>query len=359
MYIYVCIYTWFVLLSGTSILPPSLNFFSDNNKKDKQQDAVGSAPSTNGYAKTNGTCGKSATSSKADHQLNGTATQKAASKEKTANVPKKQAPTAVPKTIKLKTTTTAIQALKKKYQEQRLAKQRLKKKFKPSCMKTRSGATVVERAPVEKPVVNKVVAPKKILSRNESRRHGLRSTGMPESEKKSLPLKTIRKPLVATKLKKKAVAAKDDASSIDSFPVKSSTKKPVSKVASSKLVQKKMLDNKKKKKIVAKRVTRSRTDIPAARSPTPTNPTRRPTRKTKEAAAVYMEILGRKLVSPELENEDNLSLDSFPELPNARKIAQTENEIKAKVKSLKAAATINAATAAMKEKEKKLTSSAR
>lgn len=62
---------------------------------------------------------------------------------------------------------------------------------------------------------------------------------------------------------------------------------------------------------------------------------RRPSRKTKEAAAVYMELLGRKLISPELDNEDNLSVDSFPELPNARKTAQTENELRAKNNSKK------------------------
>lgn len=55
----------------------------------------------------------------------------------------------------------------------------------------------------------------------------------------------------------------------------------------------------------------------------------RPTRKTKEAAAIYMEILGHKLVNED-NNDDNISIDSFPELPNVRKTEQRENELKAK-----------------------------
>ncbi|CAG2057264.1 unnamed protein product [Timema podura] len=57
----------------------------------------------------------------------------------------------------------------------------------------------------------------------------------------------------------------------------------------------------------------------------------RPTRKTKEAAALYMELLGKKLTNPEAEvDEDSLSIDSFPELPNARQNERRENELKAK-----------------------------
>ncbi|KAF5295493.1 hypothetical protein FQR65_LT10481 [Abscondita terminalis] len=59
----------------------------------------------------------------------------------------------------------------------------------------------------------------------------------------------------------------------------------------------------------------------------------RPTRKTKEAAAIYMEILGHKLVNEEDFDDDNISIDSFPELPNVRKTEQRENELKAKAKS--------------------------
>lgn len=46
----------------------------------------------------------------------------------------------------------------------------------------------------------------------------------------------------------------------------------------------------------------------------------RPTRKTKEAAAIYMEMITKKLVSPEKSGDDDRSsVDSFPELPNARR----------------------------------------
>ncbi|KAF5283535.1 hypothetical protein FQA39_LY17315 [Lamprigera yunnana] len=58
----------------------------------------------------------------------------------------------------------------------------------------------------------------------------------------------------------------------------------------------------------------------------------RPTRKTKEAAAIYMEILGHKLVNEGDLDDDNISIDSFPELPNVRKMEQRENELKAKAK---------------------------
>lgn len=56
----------------------------------------------------------------------------------------------------------------------------------------------------------------------------------------------------------------------------------------------------------------------------------RPARKTKLAAAIYMEILGRKLVNDD--DVDNMSIDSFPELPNVRKMEQRENELKLKAK---------------------------
>jgi hypothetical protein len=36
-----------------------------------------------------------------------------------------------------------------------------------------------------------------------------------------------------------------------------------------------------------------------------------------------MELLGRKLITPEAEvDEDSLSIDSFPELPSARRIGK-------------------------------------
>lgn len=61
----------------------------------------------------------------------------------------------------------------------------------------------------------------------------------------------------------------------------------------------------------------------------------RPSRKTKEAAAIYMEILSHKLVNESRIDDDNVSIDSFPELPNVKKTEQRENELKAKAKSTK------------------------
>ncbi|RZB40653.1 JmjN and/or zf-C5HC2 domain containing protein [Asbolus verrucosus] len=59
----------------------------------------------------------------------------------------------------------------------------------------------------------------------------------------------------------------------------------------------------------------------------------RPTRKTKEAAAIYMEILSHKLVNESKIDDDNVSIDSFPELPNVKKTEQRENELKARARS--------------------------
>ncbi|XP_050513590.1 titin isoform X2 [Diabrotica virgifera virgifera] len=61
----------------------------------------------------------------------------------------------------------------------------------------------------------------------------------------------------------------------------------------------------------------------------------RPSRKTKEAAAIYMEILSHKLVNDNQKDDDNVSIDSFPELPNVKKTEQREIELKAKAKTSK------------------------
>lgn len=53
--------------------------------------------------------------------------------------------------------------------------------------------------------------------------------------------------------------------------------------------------------------------------------TPRPSRKTKEAATIYMELIGRKLSLKELSDDD--SLDSL-ELPNIQRMQQMEDEIK-------------------------------
>ncbi|KAL1517357.1 hypothetical protein ABEB36_001128 [Hypothenemus hampei] len=55
----------------------------------------------------------------------------------------------------------------------------------------------------------------------------------------------------------------------------------------------------------------------------------RPTRKTKEAAAIYMEILSHKLVNDSTIDDDNVSIESYPELPNVKRTEQREIELKA------------------------------
>lgn len=54
----------------------------------------------------------------------------------------------------------------------------------------------------------------------------------------------------------------------------------------------------------------------------------RPSRKTKEAATLYMELIGRKLNHDDKSDDDASSLDSL-ELPNVRKLEKMENELKA------------------------------
>ncbi|XP_017491286.1 PREDICTED: microtubule-associated protein futsch, partial [Rhagoletis zephyria] len=53
----------------------------------------------------------------------------------------------------------------------------------------------------------------------------------------------------------------------------------------------------------------------------------RPSRKTKEAAAIYMGIIGHKLQLAE-DEDDDLSLNSFPDRPNVKEMEKMENELK-------------------------------
>ncbi|KAI5729652.1 hypothetical protein M8J76_004967 [Diaphorina citri] len=58
-------------------------------------------------------------------------------------------------------------------------------------------------------------------------------------------------------------------------------------------------------------------------------PSVRPSRKSKEAAAVYMDLLGNQVKNPGTYNEDdNSSVESFPELPKARAMERREKQIK-------------------------------
>ncbi|KAL2749937.1 serine-rich adhesin for platelets isoform X2 [Vespula maculifrons] len=302
----------FLCFRGTSLLPPSLNFFNIGTKKEKQTSKF----SSNVTGKT--TSSTTVVTEQKSDLLN----QKNINKVKTLVTEKKDVPNEIQKNVnKFKTTACTVQALKKKYQEQRLAKQRIKRKFKSSCIiRTRSCS---ERA-VLKP--GSTLTSNKFLTKFESKRHSLRSSSLINKSKKESP--RTKPVLVKPKRKILIKERNSDTSNQDSMNDEEelSLEKSISHIKRSmqKPVQKSICT---RSKTEMRRVTRSH-----SQRTSPKDLSRRPTRKTKEAAAVYMEILGRKLVSPDLDNDDNLSVDSFPELPNARKIAQTENEIKAKIK---------------------------
>lgn len=87
-----------------------------------------------------------------------------------------------------------------------------------------------------------------------------------------------------------------------------------------------------KKSLIKKKSSRKRRSGDLSQTDVSENETKtaRPTRKTKEAATIYMELIGRKLNLKETDfDEDAMSLDSFPELPNVRKSTQMENQLKA------------------------------
>lgn len=260
--------------------------------------------------------------------------QKATKSKNNVSV-KKEFPNGLKNTIKFKTKTSTVQALKRKYQEQRLAKQRIKNKIKTSyVIRTRSNS----EKNVEKSL-NKLSSRKFVTKPEKSKRHGLRSGGLIEQVCNP---KIIPKNKRSIKPQKKGFGknknnSKDDYLDSDSGSNDEELKLAQNNKKIGKSVPKKICT----RKTELRRVTRSFVETKSTQ-----NLSRRPTRKTKEAAAVYMEILGRKLVSPDLENDDDISLDSFPELPNSRRILKEEFEIKEKVKQ-------NAKSAA-KEKEIKV-----
>ncbi|KAL6261415.1 hypothetical protein P5V15_006509 [Pogonomyrmex californicus] len=308
----------FLCFRGTSILPPNLNFFNIGNKKEKQE-----------FKPVRTSIEKTFSASVEIQKQENMYSQKHMTKVKPIVSNKKKIPSTLHKSItKLKTATSTVQALKKKYQEQRLAKQRIKNKFKTTCvMRTRS---CTERSMLKNGLQ---LAPQKFLSRITTKRHGLRSGVLLDKTKKSLSKMKVALPKPKKKVKLKSsdilntdVSSEEDNDSQDDEKKELSVEKSTSQIKRNiqKGIPKKICTRSKSE---MKRVTRSSSGTVSSQ-----NLSRRPTRKTKEAAAVYMEILGRKLVSPDLENDDNASVESFPELPNARRIAQTENELKAKVK---------------------------
>lgn len=309
---------------GTSILPPSLNFFNIGSKKEKYEPKPA-------RISTDKISPSIDTSTEVQKPIVSITNQKNTSKIKPVVSEKKKVSSAVHKSItKLNTTTSTLKALRKKYQEQRLAKQRIKNKLK-ATMRTRS---CTKRGMLKSGIQ---LAPRKFLPQIKTKRHGLRSNVPLNRTDKAFP-----KAKVVPPKPKKKVGLKAKSSDVSNIDVSSeeNVKEDEEDEKEEELLSEKSTSQIKRniqRSIRKKICTRSKSEMRRitrsySGSISPKNLSRRPTRKTKEAAAVYMEILGRKLVSPDLENEDNVSVESFPELPNARRIAQTENEIKAKVK---------------------------
>ncbi|XP_044731636.1 protein Jumonji [Chrysoperla carnea] len=247
-----------------------------------------------------------------------------------------------------------VQALRRKYQNQRMAKMRAIAISKinddgGTFMRTRSSGKAVGKS----------------TKKNDKRKLSVKTkskvpivTSLPKTPKRSVVVKRnmrlrsggkIIQPKVLSPKKKiivkpqplpiKKTDTSSEFSSDDNQPLVKTVVKPTKSIKSvkklSKIVTKKIpvlpVKSKNTKKVILQsnsqtgRFTRSNKSTPKI--------SQRPTRKTKEAAALYMEMLGRKLSVLENEADDEtLSIDSFPELPNVKRAVQRENEIKAQNK---------------------------
>ncbi|XP_015123580.1 protein Jumonji [Diachasma alloeum] len=308
----------FLCFRGTSILPPSLNFFNQSKKEKSETKAPRRGHRTPPPSNAPSKCER--------EDPKAPALSKPAPGVPVPSTTKKKFPNVIHKAVavnKFKTATSTVQALKKKYKEQRLAKQRIEIKLKTSVMRTRSAAT---RTLLKSPTK---LSSNPFLKHLEKKSLCLRSSGAVERLTKASKLspKAKKKPL-KKKLEEKSESSGDseDQSEDQSIPkraMKSRTpagKQTPKDVAKTKNPGKTNSD-------AARRVTRSH------REPVQSHQNQRPSRKTKEAAAVYMEILSRKLVSPDLDNDDNMSLESFPEVPNARRDSAVKKALNDKRKS--------------------------
>ncbi|KAG8039876.1 hypothetical protein G9C98_000605 [Cotesia typhae] len=313
----------FLCFRGTSILPPSLDFFNAGLKKDKPESKTTSkklnSTSNSTFTPTPSTSGVG--SKAVTNQSTGAKTTGAT---KVAEPTRKKVATEITMPInKFKSATSTIQALKKKYQEQRLAKQRIENKLKKTCV-------IRTRSTVGRPMLKTVhkLAPRKFL-RVEPKRHCLRSNTTLEK-----PFKGHGKTKIITAskgtAKKRAVVKEPSSESSSSESSSEDNKSDVKLTQQIKRTIKSIKKNATTNKPESRRVTRSCREVTATAASVTHSSTQRPSRKTKEAAAVYMEILSRKLVSPDLDNDDNLSVDSYPELPNTRRLVETEAKVKVK-----------------------------
>ncbi|XP_059478000.1 protein Jumonji isoform X2 [Neocloeon triangulifer] len=275
------------------------------------------------------------------------------------------------KDSKKASTSSTVQALKRKYQEQRLTSKtrsgvlnKLAQKAKDkSLSRTRSGV-VIEKKPSPKKIVKtvKVVKTKPVVKAAPAKSQAKDSSGI-TTELASLVLPVTKrkkstgrvglrsggrvapKALPMTKrTKSKATPSKvnsreNESESEESDSEEEEEKPEVNKPKAAPKVAKKMpikkSANEAAKKIFQLAKTaqqkkarlQTRSSAPAASSSekksepkrNSTAPTPRLSRKTKEAATIYMELLGQKWMSPgdeddEDEESDGISLYSFPEL---------------------------------------------
>ncbi|XP_047114096.1 uncharacterized protein LOC124794633 [Schistocerca piceifrons] len=385
----------FLCFRGTPILPARLDFFNTAPVQETIEEDGGSVAGESSKAAPVASTSSSRPSRMADQPPQSQPTPR--KNEKVESIAKRR-PTA------------AVQALKKKYQEQRLARQRagnlskLVQKVKDKNMvRTRSAALmeetksnkriisaakhVVKKSPVKiihavrklRPIkrspLRRILLRRREISREIlARRRGLRSGGqLPVGSDQGIINERALKPAepkgdkkVTEKNASKSFASTlSDFSSDDDQPLVKKTKP----VEQQRQLQKQQQNQKNRKQQLARRVikriversrrqkpqivTRSRLQETETKQRTSSGVSVRPTRKTKEAAAIYMELLGKKLATPDQEvDEDSLSIDSFPELPNSRRIEQQENEIKAKaVKTLK---TISKSSSPLRSRQTKV-----
>ncbi|XP_039287256.1 uncharacterized protein LOC111052838 [Nilaparvata lugens] len=288
----------FLCFRGTRILPERLNFFNTASVPESLDDEAGT--SSNAKQKKNSDQGPS--TSDVDHGRN---------KAKPASAQDR-----------------AAKALRKKYQEQRLAKQ------KKTCLTKLT--TKTDQCSQLKT---------KTTLKQKHMRVGLRSGGQlpPGSD---LGLKNpVRKSKTALPSKKDPTPSEKNEKQSRS-PLRRTVRGNSKQIASplsdfssedeQPLVKKKTVPQgrqqakaKSPTATVRERLSRSRPQHATASTSGVTN---RPSRKTKEAAALYMEMLGKDLRSPDEEFEDDeVSVESFPELPNKKKTELRERELKALV----------------------------
>uniref|UniRef100_A0A1B0CKP7 Protein Jumonji n=2 Tax=Lutzomyia longipalpis TaxID=7200 RepID=A0A1B0CKP7_LUTLO len=222
-----------------------------------------------------------------------------------------------------------VEALRKKYHDQRVAKLKTKgfPKGNPAIstsIRTRSNPTQKAEEVVEEKKAEK--KPKEAKAPQAKRKIALRSSGGVPPAEEAGKGGGAKKDLVKTELPRKKPQPPSR---------KKVTKKFFKKAAESEgdngqeVVEEKQ-PKKGAKNQMSKKEIENLSQTATEGSENDTKATR-PTRKTKEAATIYMELIGRKLNLKDSDEEADTSLDSFPELPNVRKTEQMENELKQNV----------------------------